>query len=141
MVHNLNDWIIIVIRNWIVITSKILWNKYLLTLFKLEYEHLFHQTNLSKHTFNIENINKTTDSEHKSNLNKLFFNNLSNNLVVELCFCRSVIVHLHSIDFNIGKDVNAFRFIKKTKSVLEVLTGAHSCLLFGFFLFFFLFVI
>ena len=135
MVDNLNDWIVIVIRNWIVITSKIFWDENLLPLFELKDEHLFHQTDLSKHAFNVENIDETTNSKHKSYLNKLFLNDLPDYLVVELGLGRSVLVHLFTINFDICKDVNTFRFIKKTKSVLEILSSTDSCFLFSFLFF------
>ena len=112
MVYYLDYWIVVVIREWVVVTGQIFWNENLLALFKFENEHLFHEAYFSQDTLNVEDIDEATDRYHKFDLCQLFLDNFADYLVVKFSLSRPLIIHIHAINFYICEDLHAFCFVE-----------------------------
>lgn len=121
MIHNLNDWIVVMIRDRIVVAGQVARYEHFLTLLELENKHLLHQADFAEDAFDVEDVDEAADSDHEPDLRELFLDDSPDHFVMEFGLGRPLIIHLHSVNFDIGKDVHAFRLVKEAKAALQIL--------------------
>jgi len=120
IVHNLDYWVVVVVRGWIEVAGELSGNEYFLALFQLKNELLLDECFLLQDCLDVENIVKTAHSHYKSDFNELLVKHPGVELEPELGSGISAWVQRPVANLHVLKKICAISPLEQTEASLQL---------------------